>query len=1157
MFSVSPESVFINWTNNYNASITITANSTGPYNTTNITLEIVNTTTFLANYSQTPGATGCSADNFHLFVQNSTGYGNIIGPLNGTSTYNSSDVTLIPSTLNCRAGRYTIQNLMIRNDTNSTENLNITVTLDIPFSTSLPESLNSATGIGGFDGIMPPNATTYHSYYFNATSSSDAQIPNITSVAISMSGWAPDQDVDLFLFDDSGLKAKSINKGTSEWLVYNFLPSSAAMWEIRIYGNSTNSSGIPYTGSIVFSSLNVTNASDTGQQISLINFTSTFGSALNATNTSTVNLLLKNEGSINLTSVSETKELYYIQRFGGAGSKNFTVFVPSSSVFSKIRVSLNWTGGSDYSFDVYRTDGTKVMDSMNKHKYAKVANAMREEYNETTSLTSTSGNWRIEVKNNTIANDPYNVTVYMYTDASSWITSNFTNGTRINGIAFNNSTYTVQINLTVQNITMDGKYEGYVQYQDISGATVRIPVEVTTKTATLVVNNTLDSSQVTIDENIGAGLTKVLNITIDNTGSYPLWFTTVNSSGILNLSSANRNITFTYSTPPSPIEPGGSGMVNITIQINTTLTNNTEGLYTGYIIFITNDSHPYSNFTLNLAVKLNSSLILNFTGINPVSIAPTQSENVTISFGMTYVNGTAMDDPYNFTTNNFYVWLISSNYSSYRIPTNTSQNLTIYNGTTPNIYCTGGCSPGQPNSYNLNATIPANSVGGVYEVHVLANYPRIDGISFTGEGVSSRQGKYLTINNSGLYMAPAAGNDTSYMLYPGNSTRFYVNVTNYGPVASSKTLNSISYIESCSDYSVTSVAPGTINCLDSSVSGSTVNISVAGGSSCLVYWTITAGSSGSGTTCEGRIYGNGTWYNPDGWTMYVHVYNTTTTETTTPGEGKGGETETYVANLAFTKAENLILVRQNSTNSTTVVVKNTGNKTQNVTFSIETINSSWYTVNSTFAKNLAKNKEVAFVVTFSVGDVNISDYPGKFKANSSEKTITSDFILRVTPGPAKQAEINDTLISYKIEMLQLEQELNQSKAQGANVSVAESKLAELKAKITQAENYIKQGDYNSAYLLFNSIKTLVDDVKSELQAAKKIIEEQKKWDWLNYVFIAIGVVVAGILAYLFWPTKTGYKYKEKKEFFIKPAMEKGEEVWDRLKEKWSKLTRKK
>jgi PGF-pre-PGF domain-containing protein len=1093
---------------------------------------------------------------------------------------------------------------MIRNYSNSSENLNISVFLDIPISSNSTDNrLNTSTGIGSFGGSgakMATNATTYQSFYFNTT-----EVSSATSVAIGLSGWTSTQDIDLFLFDNSSsLKAKSINKNTSEWLVYNYLPSSA-WWEIRLYGNSTNVSGIPYTGSIVFSTLNLTNTSDPGQQISSINF----GSNLNVSNTSSVNLTLKNEGNINYTGIAETKELYYVKEFGGNNSSNFTFLVPNSSIVSKVKASLNWTGASNYSFDVYKPDGTKTMISLNKYPYANVSNAIQEEYNETDSIPSTAGFWRVEVKNNTNITNPYNITIYEYVNASKWITSNFlSSGVSLNSTGISNYTYNFTVSLTVQNDTLDGTYEGYLQYRANSGATLRIPIEATAKTGILIINNTLGSSEVRVDEDIGANITRVLNITYNNTGNYTLTFTNT-STGRLNLTTnSSKYITFTYSSP-SNFAAGSSGTINITIPINTSLTEDAQGVYQGSIFFTTDDAHPYQNFNLTIKVNLTSLLDVRFYSISsPVNTASNTTAKLTIN----YLNGTSLESPGNMTRNNFTsVWLSSLNVS-YEIPTSGLRNLSVDNGTNP-IY------QSSDNTYGINISIPSNQAGGIYSMYVMANYTRSDGKAFGGLGISGDQEKYLIINSSGLYMT---SNQTSFSLYSGNTTTIFVNITNYGPVTSNAIINNISISRgSCSEYTISKPSTFT-TCSPAATYNDTVyNLTVPGNGSCLVWWTITGGSGSDSSCSSGSITGRGFWYNPSGLSFSILVHNTTTTTTTTiPGNTGDTTSNTPVENETKTIAS--VAAGKNATFNFTKETLKVLNVTINAKNALSSIS---VTVKEGSKPSGASDPSgVVFkylsIVKSGFFDTDVNSAYINFKIDkswvSTEKINSSTIVLQRYYGEKwnklttmKTGEDSDSLYfqatSPGLSIFVITGEKSSDTtlpiwSSNSTNSTSAGNPVEFRLKWIDnigLSGYIFSisngtGNFvNDSLVSFsgtenwsNVTKVVNSTVGTRIQWLVYAKDTNNNWiksdvfsftttekgamPWLTYVLVGVGIAVAIILAYLFWPTKLGdkisekikpkeFKYKSKTELKLKlPEMEKTD-IWKKLRDRWSKISKKK
>ena len=138
-FNVTPNTVYLNWTNNYQANVTIFSNGTNIItNTSNITIEVFNTTSsFTANYSQYNGYSSCLNNAHNLLIQNASTYSNISGTINGSDVSgNNVNLTLIYNTSSsvhpCSPGRYWLGNLTIRNYTNSSEQAYASVILDVP-----------------------------------------------------------------------------------------------------------------------------------------------------------------------------------------------------------------------------------------------------------------------------------------------------------------------------------------------------------------------------------------------------------------------------------------------------------------------------------------------------------------------------------------------------------------------------------------------------------------------------------------------------------------------------------------------------------------------------------------------------------------------------------------------------------------------------------------------------------------------------------------------------------------------------------------------------------------------------------------------------------------------------------------------------------------
>lgn len=1156
-FNVTPSFVFLNWTNSYSSNITIAINSSFG----NITIELLNTTSASGNYSQSNSLTECQAG-YKLFVKNATtgSFTSSTSPaLNGTNT---TDMTLVDSShLQCSAGRYWIEKFTARNTTWTNETANITVFIDIPISSTNNPSLQ-AYGNATFSGSLPANATnttSYHSYYFNTS-----EIANATSLTINLTGWSSSQDADLFLFDDSGsLKEKSINKNTTESLTYSFLPSTPAMWEIRIYGNSTST--IPYTGYLMFTTLNTTNSSN--QQISSIDF-----GIVNASTSKQVNLTLRNEGNFSLSNVQESKELYYVKRFSDSGNKNFTFLVPEPSIATKVKVALNWTGASNYSFNLYNSNGTLLANSVNKYVYANKTNAMQEEQNETSDIVDATY-WTVEVKNNSAITDTYTVNTFVYLNASSWLVSNFSSsGFTFNTTSQNNSVYGVQINLNVSNATLDGSYEGNLKYKDSRGGEIKIPITINVTSPMLVVTNdypapatfsVLNSGTYRIDENYGSNLTRTFNFKLNNTGIYDMIVNLTNSPNLTCTSSSCSGdiANFTYSLPDIKISKNNYQTLSLSVSFNS---SNRVGTYEGSItINATNEtvalsSHPYQTFTLNIKLNLTNRLYLNVSeiiaarGANILQNIST-GENVTIKLNVFYINQTTEIITLN-TSNFTTAWLQEKNVSGStgRIPTTGS--LSIFNGTNP-IYTTS--SP----KYAINLSIPPNQPGGQYEVHVIATHNRSDSRNFEGEGANITT---LIINNTGLYMSTSSSLSSVTV---GSDVYYNVSVKNFGPLASSTENVTFSDV-GCNSTTITAYDSGPFTCgTPNGNAFTTLGMSGYNNTGCWFRWKVHGDANGtcSGMYVKGGGYG---WFNNITGLSITVSSSTTTTTAAAPSLPAPGETAAVAPkHLDITSYPTMVLVTQGSTNSSIVTVKNINTtRGQDVKVIVESINSSWFSTTPALLTGMLPLNSTNFTVTFNVPtNAEVKDYSAKFTAVSNYANTSKTFTLRVLPRPETKAEINATLASLKLNMTGLWKEINQSAQKGVNVTFANTTLLQVKAKIEQAENYIKQGDYFSAKQLFETIKSLTDTARTQLNQA---IQENEANKWLKlpgislppgtlkYILIAGGIVAAIILAYLFWPVKTE-KPTVEKLYIPKEEEKEKEDIVTRLKEKWENLSKQK
>jgi hypothetical protein len=1154
LFNATPEVIFLNWTNGYmtNISLGVVLNK----GASNVSFIIVNSSSLVGNYSQ-------SCSSYNLLVKNSSMSFNATsnGPISAGSIIN---MTLVDGGhLTCLPGRYWNNTIAINASNGTSTNVesgNLAVIVDIPISSSNTLS----RGVGTFRGSLPGNATTYQSFYFN-TSFNSSIFGNATSIAVNLTTTSP-QFTQIFLFDDSGnIKAKSINTNTSQYLNYYPLPSSPAMWEIRVYGNST--SAIPYNGFLIYSTLNVTNSADNQPVLNL-----SYGN-MNVSQSNTSNLVLTNQGFLNLPNVALSSNIYRTQFFTGAGgSQNFTFLVGDSSIETRVRVGLHWNGNSNYTLNVYNNSGNLVMTSSNIYTLAKVSNANDNEvYNETTSVTP--GYWTAQVLSNS-GTDPFNLNISTFENNSqNWISTNYTT-TSFNSFL---SSAIVQVNLTIPNKTIDGSYQGNLLFTDSNGGQIAIPIYFNVTTPTILVLNAtyspvtmnpFSSGTFRQDENYGESLTKTINFNISNIGSF---------DQVIDASLNSTNLTMTSNITSITYIPAHSSQIfNVTINYNNSFPANT---YFGWIfINATNNtnalsSHPYSGYNLTIELNLTDSIVIKVgQETNPASvpnIAGIGGEIDTQTLNVYYLNGTEITvlGLSNFTSFS----LQEGNVSSARIPTSGNlQGLSNAIGST--LYCPSGCSPFSTSVYDLNFSLPANQPGGLYSANVVAVFNRTDGFNFTGRGTSITP---IVINNTGLFMSTNTSGvgcsfdqtcSSSTSMNPNATLIAYAKISNYGP--KNATATTINYTTTCTGYTVT---VGTSQgCGSASGSGITWTLNVpAYTTNCYVSWNLQAGSSAGGAPSCAIAYlmgGGATWFDPSGVNLTITVNNVTSSSNTgNTGDNNNNLPGTSAAvYVSITNYPTIVYVVQNSTNSTTITVKNVNNTlTQDIGLSIRNLTSSWYSISPSLRTAIVPFNSTTFTITFNIpGSAAVADYITNLTASTNYGSKSQLFTLRVLPSDSTKLLINQTYQLALVNYTNLLAQVNQSKST-MNTTQVDADLVAAKTKLDQVQSYINLGDYFSAQQALNAAQSFLTAAETDLKNLN-----QNPYSGIlsllqaNLLYIAVGgiAVAAMFIAYLFWPTKSENpldsllksKTQPKPQTKSQPKTQSEQQsTWDKLKNKWS------
>ncbi|MEM5871332.1 MAG: hypothetical protein QW051_00500, partial [Candidatus Aenigmatarchaeota archaeon] len=772
-FTVTPDSVFVNWTGSSFSFINITSNVDSVYflianSTASITPQYFETGVYETSEYQNLNSQACISNGKILIVQNETGsYTNETFLLNATNStiYNLSVYQF------CPPGYY--YGLLNITQNNTNDWLNLSVKVNIPIN---PENTFSEPNKTAYLKGIVKTGSEIHKYYFNTSLAE-----NLTYLTIRLSGYTNDIDLYLITSDNSLIsKSSEIINETEEINVE--LPSSSDIWQIWIWGNVSQNQN--YRADLYFSTLNITNSSNPDQKITSLNF-----GLLTPENyeSEEVNITLTNVDIKTWEGVKEKKEIYRIERFVNQNAaNNYLFYVPHYA--TKVKAKIEWEGGTRWFISLYDSNSNLIGNSSQKYIIGNKSGFAQEEVIVYSGAINENndGFWKLSVGNlsQIDSNDRYNVTIYIWQNASEFIISDYpSSGFNFNSSGYENSTKNISLKLSLPlPKIVNGTYEGYIDYYVPSKWNLRIPLTFEVKAGNLLFNETPKAYEVEIKDNIGFNRLNqnVLKISIPfaNKGDQPIYFINQTSSNVLSLD-PTHNMTFVVEWPTNPIDAEATGELKINISINSSLAN-LPGIYKGWIFFNTTNStnassssYPFQTYNITLRVNLTNSLMVNVTGINPLFIANlSQPNNVTINVTVSLLNGTILSSISDLlTSNEFYDLKLKESNTSYVIDL---QNISS------SIQGVHIC-PGYNNYCSFNASIPSGRIGGMYYLIVNArfntSYLGGSGVNLTG---SAQSVMLIHLNETGIELKEYEDNE--YSIQEGSSVVYKIYVKNYGPL---------------------------------------------------------------------------------------------------------------------------------------------------------------------------------------------------------------------------------------------------------------------------------------------------------------------------------------------------------------------------------------
>ncbi|MEM5772932.1 MAG: PGF-pre-PGF domain-containing protein, partial [Candidatus Aenigmatarchaeota archaeon] len=647
--------------------------------------------------------------------------------------------------------------------------------------------------------------------------------------------------------------------------------------------------------------------------------------------------------------------------------------------------------------------------------------------------------------------------------------------------------------------------EGVLSYVASNDGELKIPIKFSIITPVLVLNNSMENISIIIKENFGVDLTKTLYLNLSNLGNQNLSLTFSNSSSKLACVSGCNSSYFAllnFNTT-SEIEAGNSSLIEINVTFNKSMPKNS--VYAGWILInSTNEdsnltSHPYSSFNISIKLNLTDRISVKIIDLKSKdweneSVNSSESSWVNVTFLMEFANGTKILPTHSlFNLSRANVWLYEPN-ASY-----STGNLNFVNIS-------------NSNDWVINLTIPEKTFGGIYYIHInltSSNLTSNPSDVYRGESLNDPVNKQLRVNNLALRMDLT---DYPSSLATNSTGKVNVTIKNFGLVGAINAKIKL-FKGSC----ISTVTFESSNCRYSS-SGEevTFNISALNYTGCYIVWKITSGLSAG--SCASRINGTaGLWFGNISFETEVYLTETTTTTTTIPNI----TTTTTTTTTSTTTTTTTIPLGQQINFTARIPLITIDSPATIEIAQAEILKIQKITV---FVKRNVSN--VAIIVSESVKNDNIPE-PIKIDEGLVFK------YLEILPTNLTDEDILSITIDFQVD----KSWVNKNGIDAATIALYRySNNTWEKLQTTMLNE-------NSDYYNFRSI--------SPGLSLFAIAGEKTKAFPTWIIFLALGIIAAGVLAFLFWPVeeeKPIVKSKEEKEI---------KKPWEDLKKKWDELTRRK
>lgn len=213
-----------------------------------------------------------------------------------------------------------------------------------------------------------------------------------------------------------------------------------------------------------------------------------------------------------------------------------------------------------------------------------------------------------------------------------------------------------------------------------------------------------------------------------------------------------------------------------------------------------------------------------------------------------------------------------------------------------------------------------------------------------------------------------------------------------------------------------------------------------------------------------------------------------------------------------------------------VTVKNNGNLTlYNITLSSSL---TWAYVLPQKYNQSVKNNETTFQINFSAPeDAAVKTHIVTLQITTSNASVNPSATFRLSIQPSNktvQEQIFPEYYRYEIILAELEANMTQLEAKGADVNELKALLLEAKSKLLQVNRSLESKEYASAAELLADVNNALSAAANKINAitAPAAVAAASQNTTLFIAIVLVAAVIMFIL-YLLWPSKPAKPYAEK------------------------------